>query len=127
MDGNDAGRGLGRECSWLRSSGRPADTCPNAFAAGSAARGGPALPCASPHARVPWERPAAGADAWAATCAAGGLAAAEGTEPAQGPVEAVFDIFRREFDMAYEEGGICQITCHPHFIGYRSRISSMNN
>ena len=40
----------------------------------------------------------------------------------QMPVEAVFDIFRREFDMAYEEGGICQITCHPHFIGYRSRI-----
>jgi len=35
---------------------------------------------------------------------------------------AVFDIFRREFDMAYEEGGICQITCHPHIIGYRSRI-----
>jgi hypothetical protein len=34
----------------------------------------------------------------------------------------VFDIFRREFDMAYEEGGICQITCHPHIIGYRSRI-----
>ena len=40
----------------------------------------------------------------------------------QMPVEAVFDIFRREFDMAYEEGGICQITTHPHFIGYRSRI-----
>ena len=40
----------------------------------------------------------------------------------QMPVEAVFDIFRREFDAAYEEGGICQITTHPHFIGYRSRI-----
>jgi len=38
------------------------------------------------------------------------------------PPTAVFDIFRREFDMAYEEGGICQITCHPHIIGYRSRI-----
>lgn len=38
------------------------------------------------------------------------------------PPAAVFDIFRREFDMAYEEGGICQITCHPHIIGYRSRI-----
>lgn len=35
---------------------------------------------------------------------------------------AVFDIFQREFDVAYEEGGICQITCHPHIIGYRSRI-----
>ena len=40
----------------------------------------------------------------------------------QMPVDAVFDIFRREFDAAYEEGGICQITCHPHVIGYRSRI-----
>src|SRR5207344_3224115 len=40
----------------------------------------------------------------------------------QMPVEAVFDIFRREFDMAWEEGGIFQLTCHPHFIGYRSRI-----
>jgi hypothetical protein len=40
----------------------------------------------------------------------------------QMPVEAVFDIFRREFDAAYEEGGICQITTHPHIIGYRSRI-----
>ena len=38
------------------------------------------------------------------------------------PPAAVFDIFRREFDMAYEEGGVCQITCHPHIIGYRSRI-----
>ena len=38
------------------------------------------------------------------------------------PPTAVFDIFRREFDAAYEEGGICQITCHPHIIGYRSRI-----
>jgi hypothetical protein len=40
----------------------------------------------------------------------------------QMPTEAVFSIFKREFDAAYEEGGICQITCHPHVIGYRSRI-----
>ena len=32
------------------------------------------------------------------------------------------DIFRREFDAAYEEGGIFQLTMHPHIIGYRSRI-----
>ena len=32
------------------------------------------------------------------------------------------DIFRREFDMAWEEGGLFQLTCHPHVIGYRSRI-----
>jgi peptidoglycan-N-acetylglucosamine deacetylase len=36
--------------------------------------------------------------------------------------EAVFDIFRREFDAAYEEGGLFQLTTHPHIIGYRSRI-----
>lgn len=38
------------------------------------------------------------------------------------PPTAVFDIFRREFDAAYAEGGLCQITFHPHVIGYRSRI-----
>lgn len=38
------------------------------------------------------------------------------------PPTAVFDIFRREFDAAYAEGGVCQITFHPHVIGYRSRI-----
>ena len=36
--------------------------------------------------------------------------------------EAVFDIFRREMEGAYEEGGIFQLTMHPHRIGYRSRI-----
>lgn len=34
----------------------------------------------------------------------------------------VFDIFRREFEAAYEEGGLFQLTMHPHVIGYRSRI-----
>ena len=34
----------------------------------------------------------------------------------------VLDIFRREFDMAYVDGGIFQLTTHPHIIGYRSRI-----
>jgi hypothetical protein len=38
------------------------------------------------------------------------------------PPAAVLDIFRREFDMAWEEGGIFQLTTHPHVIGYRSRI-----
>ena len=38
------------------------------------------------------------------------------------PPTDVFDIFRREFDAAYEEGGIFQLTMHPHIIGYRSRI-----
>ena len=34
----------------------------------------------------------------------------------------MLDIFRREFDAAYEDGGLCQLTFHPHIIGYRSRI-----
>jgi peptidoglycan/xylan/chitin deacetylase (PgdA/CDA1 family) len=39
------------------------------------------------------------------------------TPPADG-----FDIFKREFDAAYKEGGLFQLTMHPHIIGYRSRI-----
>lgn len=38
------------------------------------------------------------------------------------PPEGAFDVFRREFEAAWEEGGIFQLTCHPHIIGYRSRI-----
>ena len=38
------------------------------------------------------------------------------------PPEAVFDIFKREFDAAHHEGGIFQLTMHPHISGYRSRI-----
>jgi peptidoglycan/xylan/chitin deacetylase (PgdA/CDA1 family) len=38
------------------------------------------------------------------------------------PPEAVFDIFRREFEAAYAEGGLFQLTMHPHVIGYRSRM-----
>lgn len=42
--------------------------------------------------------------------------------PYTGP-ETVLDIFRREFDRAYAEGGLFLLTMHPHVIGYRSRIS----
>ncbi len=38
------------------------------------------------------------------------------------PPADVFDIFRREFDAARTEGGLFQLTMHPHVIGYRSRI-----
>jgi peptidoglycan/xylan/chitin deacetylase (PgdA/CDA1 family) len=38
------------------------------------------------------------------------------------PPEGVFDIFRREFDAAYDDGEIFQLTCHPHIISARSRI-----
>jgi peptidoglycan/xylan/chitin deacetylase (PgdA/CDA1 family) len=40
----------------------------------------------------------------------------------QMPPQAVFDVFRREMEGAYEEGGIFQLTMHPHRIGYRSRL-----
>jgi peptidoglycan/xylan/chitin deacetylase (PgdA/CDA1 family) len=45
----------------------------------------------------------------------------QSTRPYTPPSE-VLDIFRREFDGAYDEGGIFQLTMHPHIIGYRSRI-----
>jgi len=44
-----------------------------------------------------------------------------GLRPYTPPAD-VLDIFKREFDMAFEEGGLCQLTFHPHIIGYRSRI-----
>ena len=45
----------------------------------------------------------------------------QGLRPYTPPAD-VFDVFRREFEAAYEEGGIFQLTCHPHIIGYRSRL-----
>jgi peptidoglycan/xylan/chitin deacetylase (PgdA/CDA1 family) len=45
----------------------------------------------------------------------------QGLRP-QMPVEAVFEIFRRELEGAWAEGGIFQLTMHPHHIGYRSRL-----
>ncbi len=38
------------------------------------------------------------------------------------PPEGVFDIFRRELEAAADEGGVFQLTMHPHMIGYRSRM-----
>jgi peptidoglycan/xylan/chitin deacetylase (PgdA/CDA1 family) len=38
------------------------------------------------------------------------------------PPTDVCDIFRSEFELAYEEGGIFQLTMHPHVTGHRSRI-----
>jgi len=45
----------------------------------------------------------------------------EALRPHIGPKD-VLDIFMREFEQAYEEGGMFQLTMHPHIIGYRSRI-----
>jgi len=38
------------------------------------------------------------------------------------PPSDVFDIFRRELDAAHAEGGLFELTMHPHVITYRSRI-----
>ncbi|MGH7004570.1 MAG: polysaccharide deacetylase family protein [Alphaproteobacteria bacterium] len=44
----------------------------------------------------------------------------------QMPLAAVLDIFKREFDGAYAEGGVFQLTMHPHIIGHRSRITTLD-
>jgi peptidoglycan-N-acetylglucosamine deacetylase len=43
------------------------------------------------------------------------------TRPLLAP-EDVFRIFKREFDVAWREGGVFQLVMHPFVIGYRSRI-----
>jgi peptidoglycan-N-acetylglucosamine deacetylase len=39
------------------------------------------------------------------------------------PPRDVVGIWRDEFDQAYEEGGLFQLTMHPHIIGHRSRLA----
>ena len=39
------------------------------------------------------------------------------------PPSAALEIFKAEFDGAYAEGGVFQLTMHPHHIGHRSRIA----
>ncbi len=43
------------------------------------------------------------------------------TRPYTAPAD-VLEIFRREFDAAYDEGTVFQLVMHPFVIGYRSRI-----
>lgn len=38
------------------------------------------------------------------------------------PPRGALDIWRDEFDAAYAEGGVFQLTLHPHIIGHRSRL-----
>ena len=40
--------------------------------------------------------------------------------------ELVFGIFRSEFDMAYEEGGMFHLLMHPHVVGHRSRAAELD-
>jgi len=42
------------------------------------------------------------------------------------PPTAVLDIFKREFDRAYRDGGLFLLTMHPHVIGHRSRITLLD-
>ncbi len=44
-----------------------------------------------------------------------------GARPYGGPAM-VADILRRELEVAWEEGGLFQVTLHPHHVGHRSRI-----
>ncbi len=43
------------------------------------------------------------------------------------PPSSVEEVFRREFDGARREGGLFLLTCHPHIIGHRSRISVLES
>ncbi len=45
-----------------------------------------------------------------------------GTRPYTAPRQ-VLTIWRDEFDAAYREGGLFQLTMHPHVIGHRSRLA----
>lgn len=44
--------------------------------------------------------------------------------PRQNPhsPDAVYEAWRAEFDTAYEEGGLFQLTMHPRISGHRSRV-----
>jgi hypothetical protein len=39
------------------------------------------------------------------------------------PPRQLLEIWRDEFDAAYDHGGLFQLTCHPHVIGHRSRLT----
>jgi peptidoglycan/xylan/chitin deacetylase (PgdA/CDA1 family) len=38
------------------------------------------------------------------------------------PPSGVLEIFKAEFDGAWDEGGLFVLTMHPHIIGHRSRM-----
>lgn len=43
------------------------------------------------------------------------------------PPEGVLTIWRDEFDRAYDEAGLFQLTMHPHIIGHRSRMTILED
>jgi peptidoglycan/xylan/chitin deacetylase (PgdA/CDA1 family) len=48
---------------------------------------------------------------------------ANGSNPSQ---QDVLDIFKDEFDLAYEERGLFLLTMHPHITGHRSRVALLD-
>jgi peptidoglycan/xylan/chitin deacetylase (PgdA/CDA1 family) len=48
---------------------------------------------------------------------------ANGSNPS---VDAVFEVFQSEFDVAYEERGLYLLTMHPHIMGHRSRVALLD-
>lgn len=48
--------------------------------------------------------------------------AASGSLPSP---DLVGNIFRAEFDVAFDEGGLVVLTMHPHLMGHRSRIAAL--
>lgn len=55
------------------------------------------------------------------------LAAARFGPSALPSPELVFEVYRDDFDVAYEEGTLFLLTLHPHLIGMRSRITYLDD
>ena len=47
---------------------------------------------------------------------------ADGSAPSP---QTVLDIFREEFDVTYDEGGLYVLTMHPHITGHRARVAGL--
>lgn len=50
-------------------------------------------------------------------------AGANGSDPS---IQTVFEVFKSEFDVAYEEHGLYILTMHPHIMGHRSRVALLD-
>jgi len=48
---------------------------------------------------------------------------ANGSDPS---LETVYEVFKSEFDVAYEERGLYILTMHPHIMGHRSRVALLD-
>jgi peptidoglycan/xylan/chitin deacetylase (PgdA/CDA1 family) len=48
---------------------------------------------------------------------------ANGSDPS---LQTVFEVFKSEFDVAYEERGLYLLTMHPHIMGHRSRVALLD-